>query len=445
MIKQLLGKWLDYVRDHIYVITILISIAMVGLLFIQYSLIKIDIDVQRKIFEKEIDSILEDLESVLKEDDELTNQVIELIGDKVHPKEKRDSTEKILVVNVKDLTDSLLMKHELGYLEYEFAFYQRLKDTIAFSSAVDLYQPHFQKYSFTPGDQIRKEFGKGKFKFGLFFHNQSLFIAYRIAPTLFITAFFVLLLLGSFLSTFLVLKRQKLISQLKNDFINNLTHELKTPIFASSIIYKIIREKRKIFTDEELDYHLHLLENENQLLKNKVEKVLELSVLENGNPGLNFEQIDIHAIIKRKADVYKVLIESQQGSLHFLFKATEPFICGDEMHLGNILENLLDNAIKYSDTTPEVLVKTYNANNHLYVEVVDHGIGIEPDNLPFVFDKFYRVSHGNLHKIKGFGLGLSYVKMMVNLHGGEIEVKSSLGQGTSVILKFPVVETNKEQ
>ena len=236
-----------------------------------------------------------------------------------------------------------------------------------------------------------------------------------------------------------------MISQLKNDFINNLTHELKTPIFASSIIYKIIREKRKVFTDEELDYHLHLLENENQLLKNKVEKVLELSVLENGNPGLNFEQIDIHAIIKRKADVYKVLIESQQGSLHFLFKATEPFICGDEMHLGNILENLLDNAIKYSDTSPEVLVKTYNANNHLYVEVVDHGIGIEPDNLPFVFDKFYRVSHGNLHKIKGFGLGLSYVKMMVNLHGGEIEVKSSLGQGTSVILKFPVVETNKEQ
>ncbi|WP_111319923.1 sensor histidine kinase [Algoriphagus chordae] len=444
MIKQMLSKWLDFVRDHLYVITILIAMALVGLLVVQNSLIKLDIDVQTKFFDKKIDKVLGDFEDILKEDDQLSDQVIDLIGDRVHPKAKRDSLENFTLLVIRDITDSLLTQHEIGYLDYEFAFYQRHKDTIALSSSKTLLQPDFQHFSFTPGDQIRKEFGKANFKFGFSFHNESLFITYSILPTLVITAFFVLILLGSFFSTFLVLKRQKLISQLKNDFINNLTHELKTPIFASSIIHKIIKENRKSLSEDELDYHLQLLENENHLLKNKVEKVLELTVLESGNPGLNFEKIDFHQIITRKAEVYKILFESNHGVLNCMLEANESLLYGDEMHLSNILDNLLDNAIKYSDSAPEVLVKTYNKGNHLFVEIKDHGIGIEPDNLPYVFDKFYRVSHGNLHKIKGFGLGLSYVKMMVDLHDGEIKMESSLGEGTTVILKFPVLEINNK-
>ena len=241
----------------------------------------------------------------------------------------------------------------------------------------------------------------------------------------------------------MVLKRQKQLTQLKNDFINNLTHELKTPIFASSIIYKIIREKRDKFTKKELDYHLSLLEKENHLLKNKVEKVLELTVLERENPGLNLKETDLHEIIHQKTEVYQVLILAKGGSLEYKLEAKNSLITGDSMHLGNILDNLLDNAIKYSTNAPQIKIFTYNKDDQVVIRITDNGIGIDNDNLPYVFDKFYRVSQGNLHQTKGFGLGLSYVKMMVGLHGGKINIESKIGEGSTLTLYFSILQKTK--
>lgn len=437
MIDRLLTQWIDFIRDHLYVITILIFISLIGLLFVQYNLIKLEVDIQKRHFDKEIDGVLLDMHHRIEDDEQLSNNLIQLLGDKL-PVYQRDSLEESTVTEIRSFTDSILTNRKLGYLDYDFAFYQRYEDTIAFTSAINPYQPDYQKYAFRAGWRIREAYGKGIFRFGLLFHNQSMYIIYQIYSILAITTLFILILLGSFFSTFMVLNRQKQISKLKNDFINNLTHELKTPIFASSILFKIIKEKRHNFSEEELDHYLSLLENENHLLKNKVEKVLELIVLERENPGLHLIEIDLHELIARKIEIFKIIIQEREGAMHCNLNANKFIISGDTMHIGNIIDNLLDNAIKYSDEAPEIEISTRNLGDYLILEISDKGIGVESTDIPFVFDKFYRVSQGNLHQTKGFGLGLSYVKMITELLGGTLTFDSKLGRGSTITLQFPL-------
>ncbi|WP_160111210.1 sensor histidine kinase [Algoriphagus boritolerans] len=425
-------------------ITILISISLIGLLFVQYNLIKLEIEIQKENFDDEIDDVLLDMHHRIEDDEEISNNLILLIGDKV-PADKRDSLEKYMITEIREFTDSILTNRALDFLDYDFAFYQRYEDTIAFASASDAYQPDYQKYAIKAGWRIREAYGKGIFRFGLLFHNKSLYVVYQIFSILIITTLFILILLGSFFSTFMVLNRQKRISQFKNDFINNLTHELKTPIFASSILYKIIKEKRHDFSGKELDHYLSLLEKENHLLKNKVEKVLELTVLERENPGLKQDEINLHEIISQKAEIYRIIIQERGGELKSSLVAENPSIQGDPMHIGNIIDNLLDNAIKYSDKSPTIEISTQNQSKAIILTIKDNGIGVDSMDIPFIFDKFFRVSQGNLHQTKGFGLGLSYVKMITELHGGTIRLESKLGSGTAVILKFPIFEINKAQ
>jgi two-component system phosphate regulon sensor histidine kinase PhoR len=443
MIDRVLNNWIDFVRDHIYVITILIFISLIGLLLVQYNLIKLEIEIQRDKFDEEIDDVLLDMHHRIEDDAYISNQLIALLGDRVQPVVKRDSIKKALTADIRTFTDSILIRRGIGFLDYDFAFYHRIEDTIAYTSAKEAYQPDFQKYAFKAGWRIREAYGKGTFRFGLLFYNKSLYVVYQIFPILIITFIFIIILLGSFFSTFLVLKRQKQLSELKNDFINNLTHELKTPIFASSILYKIIKEKRQDFTDGELSHHLSLLEKENHLLKNKVEKVLELTVLEGKNPGLKMEKIDLHEILSQKTEIYQIIITAEKGLLNCNLEANSSFILGDPMHIGNIIDNLLDNAIKYSENAPEIDITTKNRGHNFVLNIEDRGIGIEGKDLPNIFDKFYRVSQGNLHKTKGFGLGLSYVKMMTEIHGGEINFQSKSGKGSKVSLTFPLF-TNKK-
>ncbi len=439
MVHNLLNKWIDFVRDHIYVVTFMLFTALIGLIFVQYRLIKLEADIQRRQFDREINKVLSDMKDVILDDDEVTEKLLLLLGDKVHPISKRDALEEELILEYKSRTDSILRLNNLGYLDYDFAFYQRIEDTIAFSSAKDGYQPDFQRYAMYPKGVVDEVYGKSNFRYGLLFYNKNLFVAYQISSSLLITFIFVLVLLGSFFSTVLVMKRQKQLSKLKNDFINNLTHELKTPIFASSIIYKIIKDKGHTFSKDELDYHLSILEKENKNLKNKVEKVLELTLLERNDPELEWKHIDMHEIIRGKAEIYKLIIGASGGRLYLHLRAHQTLVWGDLMHLGNILDNILDNAIKYSKDAPIINIETEVKEGAFVLKISDQGIGISKENIDFIFDKFYRVSQGNLHATKGFGLGLSYVKMITELHGGSISLKSKLGKGSQVEIRLPLL------
>lgn len=445
MINKLLNKWIDFARDHIYVITLLISASLVGLMVVQFYLITVEIEVERRKFDERIEDVLDDMHDRIEDDEELSNKLIKLFRGDTNSPSAKDSLQDYLMHHIGNLTDSILEKRNLDELTYDFAFYQRIEDTLVFSSSATASQPEFQRYATRAGWRVKEAMGGELYRYGLIFHNKSWFLFYQVSSILFISAIFLALLLGSFFSAMLVLKRQKQISLQKNDFINNLTHELKTPIFASSVIFKIIKEKLQQPNYKDLDYHLSLLEKENQQLKNKVEKVLELTVLERNNPTLNWQEIDVHEVIREKIAMYQILVSAENGNLSYSLAAKKSIISGDLTHLGNIIDNLLDNAIKYCESSPKINITTTNQNGSLIMKISDNGIGIDTKDQDYIFDKFYRVSQGNLHQTKGFGLGLSYVKMMTELHGGEINLESKAGKGSIFTLTFPLLNKTKTE
>ena len=438
MLNRLINKWIDFLRDHTYIITLLISVSLTGLLFVQFSLVSLQIDIQQRAFDHEIDDVLDDLEDYIEADSLLSGRLIGLMSNNIPGTAARHAVADSVISEVKKFTDSLLLANKMAYLDYDVGFYQRHADTIVISSQVDPHQPDYQRYSSRAGWRIREALGKGMFRFGLVFHNKFLFVIFQVYSILITIAFFLLILIGSFFSTLLLLKRQKQLGQLKNDFINNLTHELKTPIFASSVIFKIIDGKLGQFSTEELRYHLKLLEKENNQLKNKVDKVLELTVLESATPKLDLQAIDLHEIIRQKSAMYDVLVSQKAGHISYHLQADPSIIMADSMHIGNILDNLLDNAIKYSDKQPAIRISTTSTHQQLVLKISDRGIGIGNQERQAIFEKFYRVSHGNLHQTKGFGLGLSYVKSVVDLHHGKITLESKSGVGSTFIITRPL-------
>lgn len=442
---NLLNKWIDFVKDHIYIITTLVFVSLVGLIVIQVYLISVEIDVEDGQFNTEIRNVLKEMRHQIENDEALSENLYKYFTNNLDPGVNKDSLQKALLFQVKDFSDSMLLAKNLDVLKYDLAFYQRIEDTILISSATNAIQPEYQPYSERAGWRIKEAAGGDIFKFGLLFHNKAWYLIYQVSSILIISTLFIIILLGSFFSTNLVVKRQKKMSQLKNDFINNLTHELKTPIFASSVLYKIIRKKITTSSYEDLDYHISLLEKENQQLKYKVEKVLELTLLERDRPNLDWQLIDFHQIIRQKIGIYQILINERNGIILYNMEAEKSMILGDPMHLGNIIDNLMDNALKYSEKGPEIGIETYNQDDNFIVKITDNGIGIEGEHLSFIFDKFFRVSHGNLHQIKGFGLGLSYVKTMTEMHGGKIKVESKKGKGSSFTLVFPFNFKNKKE
>lgn len=438
MATKLLNNWIDFIRDHTYIITLLITTSLVGLMAIQLYLITAEVDIQHRQFDKDIGSVLLDMHHRIEDDEALSNQLIQLFRYRENSPAEQEALEKSLIPEIRELTDSVLLARNLSDLEYEFAFYHRTEDTIALSSSGTARQPDFMHYSIKAGWRIKESLGKGMYRYGLLFYNKDWFLIYKVAPTLIISFVFIGILLGCFLSTLLVLKRQKQLSLLKNDFINNLAHELKTPIFASSVIFKIIRKKLQEPSYQDLDHHLSLLEKENQQLKEKAEKVLELTAFERESLEIHSRKMDVGEIISQKVATYSVLISQENGEISYHAHAQKAEIYADPMHVSNIIDNLLDNAVKYCKGAPQIKIESYNKDDALWLKFSDKGIGIAPKDQGFVFDKFFRVTKGNLHQTKGFGLGLSYVKLMMEAYGGKIKIESKLGEGSAFILSFPL-------
>lgn len=443
MAAKLLNNWIDFIRDHTYIITLLISTSLIGLMAIQWHLINVQIEMQHRQLDGEIETVLVDMHHRIEDDETLSNHLILLFSNRLSSAKAKDSLENLLAREVGELTDSVLMARNLADLEYEFAFYHRYEDTITLSSSRTALQPDFMHYSIKAGWRIKEALGEGMYRFGIFFHNKDWYLIYQVAPTLIISIIFIGILIGCFLSTLIVLQRQKQLSVLKNDFINNLAHELKTPIFASSVIFKIIRKKLEQPSYQELGHHLSLLENENKQLKAKVENVLELTIFERKNFEKNRQRVNVHEIISQKVATYRVLVSQENGKIQYHPHAKRSEIFANSMHISNIVDNLLDNALKYCDGSPLINIESYNKEDALWIKFSDAGIGIDYKDRDFVFEKFFRVTKGDLHQTKGFGLGLSYVKMMTEAYEGKIKLESKLGEGSTFTLSFPLMPEPK--
>lgn len=236
----------------------------------------------------------------------------------------------------------------------------------------------------------------------------------------------------------IVILKQKRLSEVKTDFINNMTHELKTPISTIGLSAEMIIRADPKEDPEKIQRYAGLIFKENKRLEKQVERVLNVAKLDKEGISLKKESLNIHELLDEVRDNFEFNQNEKGGHIRFHLDANSPEIVVDPVHITNVIYNLIDNAIKYCSTVPEIDVYTRNDRRGFIMEVQDNGIGIKRDQLKFIFDKFYRVPTGNLHDVKGFGLGLYYVKAIIEAHGGTVQVRSTPGKGTSFTIILPV-------
>lgn len=255
-----------------------------------------------------------------------------------------------------------------------------------------------------------------------------------VIPTVILTG----MLIGIFIFTILIILRQKKLSIIKNDFINNMTHELKTPISTISLASQMLRDNTVTMTPKSIDHISGIIYQESKRLTTQVEKVLQMAVFNEGKLKLKFKEVNLNTLINSVVLNFELRVKSKNGKLTSELNAESAIIKGDEVHITNVLFNLLDNAVKYSKDDPRIIISTELKDEFLVVSIKDHGIGIQKEYVGQIFERFYRVPTGNVHDVKGFGLGLSYVKKIVDAHFGKIKVESELNKGTKFMIYFPI-------
>jgi len=250
---------------------------------------------------------------------------------------------------------------------------------------------------------------------------------------------FIIVVLAAFFITIRSLLNQRKVNEIKNDFINNMTHELKTPLATISLAVDALKTEKVQSDPTSVAYFSNIIKEENVRMNKHVETILETGQLENKDLELNKQPVNVHDLIQAVVDSYKLQLEEKPSNIHMQLDATKPEITADEEHLLHVLSNLMDNAIKYSKETIDILVSTTNVNNKIIITIEDNGIGMTSETTKHIFEKFYRAHSGNIHNVKGFGLGMSYVKRIVALHKGQIRVQSELDHGTTIEITLPVV------
>lgn len=250
------------------------------------------------------------------------------------------------------------------------------------------------------------------------------------------------LILLIFIVALTVIFKQKQLNNIKNDFVNNMTHELKTPISSISLASQMLQDPAIGKTPETLKHISNVIRDETKRLSFMVEKVLQMAIFEKEKATFNLREKSINPLIQEITNNFSLKVTNRGGQITTLTNAENDYALIDEVHFTNVIYNLMDNALKYSDKNPLLTIETHNEKDKIIISIEDNGIGIHKDDHKKIFEKFYRVSTGNLHNVKGFGLGLAYVKKIIQDLGGSIKVESELNIGTKFIISIPLIDTN---
>ena len=271
----------------------------------------------------------------------------------------------------------------------------------------------------------------------LYFPQKGQFLINSVLKNILSSILFTGLILFCFIYTINVIVRQKKVSEMKNDFINNMTHEFKTPIATISLASDSILNPNIIGDQSKIKRFLGIIKQENKRMLSQVEKVLQMAVLDRKDFTLNRTEVNMIDVVNQAATHTGLLVQGKDGIVRTHIRSERPTIIADHTHISNLVHNLLDNAYKYSPDKPAIDITLEDKGKGVKITIKDNGIGMSSENQKNIFDKFYRVHTGNLHDVKGFGLGLSYVKAIVDAHGGTISVQSELGKGSSFIVTLP--------
>ncbi len=325
--------------------------------------------------------------------------------------------------------------------KYEFGI---LNDGILTKVHSKHFKPDSKEFKYYKFRIFPDKSGLTKFELVLAFNKNELF-KHENMRVQFLSDLLMMVILIVYILTIYFIIRQKKISQMKTDFINNMTHEFKTPIATINLIVDAMKSPRVIKDENQLKTYLNMLKQENKRMLNQVESVLSLSVLDRIDLKTDKHPVDIHEILDVAIQHVSLLVKDKNGRLSTAFEADQTNVLGDETLLTNVFVNILDNAVKYSKEQPDIKVRTYNDNKgYLIVEISDKGIGMSKSVQKKIFNKFYRETTGNIHNVKGHGLGLTYVQKVIHSLRGKISVKSTKGEGSTFIIKLPLAYTNNK-
>ena len=326
--------------------------------------------------------------------------------------------------------------------DFVYGIYDCFTDSIVYGNLIEfnkesLYEPTSVEDAGVTSENLSIK-NDGHY-FTVFFPNVE---AKPIVPVQFISPWIyigiiILLVLVFFFYSLMIILRQKKLSEVKSDFINNMTHELKTPISTISLSSEMLMRMKSTDDFEKIKRYAGIIFDENKRLEHQVERVLNVAKLDKDKLILNKEKINIKDILFQLQDSFELFQKNDGASLELDLMDGSHEVMADPVHITNVLHNLTDNAIKYSDKNPKVVISTRLSGKDIIIEFKDSGIGIRKEHLKSIFEKFYRVPTGNVHDVKGFGLGLFYVKLIIESHKGEISVQSTHGQGTIFTIRLP--------
>ena len=254
---------------------------------------------------------------------------------------------------------------------------------------------------------------------------------------------FMVIIIAAFYVTIRSLLNQKKLSEIKSDFINNMTHEFKTPLATISLAVDAIRNEKVQSDPSKMKYFSGIIKEENIRMNKHVETILQAALMEKQELKLNLTKLHVHDVVQHALDNHQLQLQDKQGIVELHLNAANDMIEADEVHFTNMISNLVDNAIKYSKDKPLIRITTHSTTKHILIRVEDNGIGMSKESIKRIFEKFYRAHTGNLHNVKGFGLGMSYVKTVIDAHKGKIKVDSTLGKGSTFTVEMSLLKKHQ--
>ncbi len=415
------------------VIFILAVLCTVLVIVTQFFWLKKAVELEKKIFNSHVTIALKNVAVQLLKMNQNTSTVDSIVT---------QMEDKYYTVQINDKIDTVVLKHLIKRellaqqikTDYKISVFDCESQNMIYSEYVSM--NNSEKEDFPLPTAYSKNI-KGNNYFGVYFPLLKDFLTREMSNWIISSLVLVLFLFILAYAIFIIF-RQKRLSEIQKDFVNNMTHEFKTPLATIKISSEVLKNPNIIKNPERLLNYATIINNETIHLTNQVERVLQMAKSGKDVVQLNKENVDLKSLVIESIEkTYKVLVRSRGGDIQCTFEPETINIYADRLHIKNVIANLLDNAIKYCKNKPIISINCIEINNGVEITVKDNGIGISKDNLKYIFNKFYRIPTGNLHDVKGFGLGLNYVKLICKLHGGDIKVSSVLDKGSEFCIFIP--------
>jgi two-component system phosphate regulon sensor histidine kinase PhoR len=439
------------------IITVLISLSLLGIIYIQLSWLRNMVLLR----EEQIRHSVEDATKMVGEElalhkgnyatssgkllpgfpiDQFTLDIIKpvTVGQRFTVAELREKLNKAFFVNgLKDVRfefglATISPRGPLGYMERQSADFSKM-----YADTVNNYTYNYLLIS--PSGSAGENLVADEVLIVVVPDIKSL-VLHSLRWSIIASVLFTIIIIAAFYLTVHTLLRQKKLSDIKNDFINNMTHEFKTPLATISLAVDALKNEKVQADKEKMNYFNSIIKEENLRMNRQVETILKAALLEKQEVSLMLKPTHVHKIIKDVADNFTLQLEEKKGKIDLHLEAANDLVEADEVHLPNLINNLVDNAVKYAkeNVPPEISISTMANGKNMILRMEDNGIGMNRETVKRIFEKFYRAHTGNIHNVKGFGLGLSYVKTMVDAHGGTIKVDSTPGKGSVFTIELPL-------